>query len=283
MNSLRHWLASAALLLLAGIGPASAETYDTCAGFIDSLPATIGTQGTWCLRHDVSTNIASGFAIEITTNNVTIDCNGFKIGGLAAGPASLTYGIYSHSQQNITVRNCTVRGFYYGAYLFGNSMLVEDNRFDNNLWKGIGTFGEANRVLRNQVVDTGGGNGVASAIAIHAAADVIGNSIYNVFGDDAIANTSATGIDIYTGRGRLVRENNIGGLLTTGTGVARAIRVENATATVIDRNNMSRTGALAGNGIVVEGTNAFCNDNTIYNFATPLTGCTASSGNQSLP
>jgi parallel beta-helix repeat protein len=282
MTFFRMWIAGA-LGLLAITGVARAESFGTCAGFIDSLPAVVSTQGTWCLRHDVSTAITSGMAIEVTTNNVTIDCNSFKIGGLAAGPGSLAYGIYVHSHQNVTVRNCTIRGFYYGMYLFGSGFQVEDNRVDNNLWKGIGVFGEASRVVRNLVVDTGGGTGISSAIAIHASADVIGNSVYNVFGNNALTNTSATGIEIYTGRGHVVRDNNISGLINSGSGISTGIRVENATATVVDHNNMSRTGALGGQGVRIDGTNGFCNNNTIYNFATPLTGCTASSGNQSLP
>src|SRR5690606_2774500 len=68
----------AALLLLGGLlavpSPArAAETYNTCAGFIDSAPATISKQGVWCLRKNLSTNISSGNAITIATNNVTID------------------------------------------------------------------------------------------------------------------------------------------------------------------------------------------------------------------
>src|SRR5690606_9034000 len=84
-----------AVLLLAGLlaipSPArAAESYDSCAGYIDSLPATISQQGVWCLRKNLSTNISTGHAITIAANNVTIDCNDFKIGGLAAGNGSLT-------------------------------------------------------------------------------------------------------------------------------------------------------------------------------------------------
>ena len=50
----------------------AAQSLDTCAGFLDTLPTTISTQGVWCLRHDLSTNIASGNAITVATNNVTI-------------------------------------------------------------------------------------------------------------------------------------------------------------------------------------------------------------------
>ena len=37
--------------------------------------------------------LAGGAAITIATNNVTIDCNGFKLGGLSAGPSTFANGI----------------------------------------------------------------------------------------------------------------------------------------------------------------------------------------------
>ena len=44
---------------------AAAESYDSCLGFIDALPATITTQGTWCLRQNLDTSATSGNVIEI--------------------------------------------------------------------------------------------------------------------------------------------------------------------------------------------------------------------------
>src|SRR5687767_11593422 len=98
----------------------AAEGYSNCEGFIDSLPATITTQGVWCLRQDLNTPISSGYAIDIRTNNVTIDCNDFKIGGMAGGSATSAYGVHAVSALNTTVRNCTVRGFYIGVRLNGS-------------------------------------------------------------------------------------------------------------------------------------------------------------------
>ena len=66
----------------------------------------------WCLRHDLSTSIVSGQAIDIQANNVAIDCNDFKIGGLAAGNGSMAVGIHALTRQNATVRHCNIRGFY---------------------------------------------------------------------------------------------------------------------------------------------------------------------------
>jgi hypothetical protein len=74
---------------------------------ITSLPYTISTQGIYCLKGNLATNMTSGNAIEIGTNNVVIDLNGYKIGGLAAGSGTSTYGIYANGRKNITIRNGT--------------------------------------------------------------------------------------------------------------------------------------------------------------------------------
>ncbi|HEY0661023.1 MAG TPA: hypothetical protein VGD21_06870 [Lysobacter sp.] len=79
---IRHGLA-ALVLLVHAVPVQAAESYDNCTGFIETLPATISTQGTWCLKHDVGTAITEGNAVTIAANNVTLDCNDFKIGGLA--------------------------------------------------------------------------------------------------------------------------------------------------------------------------------------------------------
>ena len=126
----RELLATAALLALAALLPVApsafaAESFDNCTGFIDTLPTTISTQGTWCLRKDVATSLSSGSAITINAPNVTIDCNGFKIGGLGAGPNSRTTGILSVNRNNVTVRNCAVRGFFIGLDLTGAAQVLE--------------------------------------------------------------------------------------------------------------------------------------------------------------
>jgi hypothetical protein len=61
--------------------------------------------------------VASGKAIEIITNNVVIDLNGHRIGGLTAGAGTHSWGIYADQRQNMTIRNGTLRGFYYGISL----------------------------------------------------------------------------------------------------------------------------------------------------------------------
>src|SRR5687767_10729805 len=99
------------LLALAGAIVASAtpahaaESLDTCAGFITSVPTVITSQGTWCLDRDLSTSASSGRAIEIMVNNVTIDCNHFKLGNLGAGTTTGAGGIVALERLNVTIRN----------------------------------------------------------------------------------------------------------------------------------------------------------------------------------
>ncbi len=56
-----------------------------------SVPVTISTQGVHCLKSNKSSSF-QGNLIEITVNNVTIDLNGFKLGGLGSGSWIGTFG-----------------------------------------------------------------------------------------------------------------------------------------------------------------------------------------------
>ena len=62
---------------------------------ITSLPATIDAQGLYCLTGNLATGQTSGNAIIINANNVTLDLNGWKVGGQAAGSGTNAAGIYS--------------------------------------------------------------------------------------------------------------------------------------------------------------------------------------------
>src|SRR5262245_29101354 len=82
--------------------PARAET--TRCTVIATLPATLTVQGIYCLISDFDLNLASGSAITINTNNVTIDLNGHKIGNMAAGPGTQARGISAVQRQNVTIK-----------------------------------------------------------------------------------------------------------------------------------------------------------------------------------
>jgi len=271
--------ATAALLLLATAPAWSAESYDNCTGFIDAVPAVIATQGTWCLRHDLSTAMASGNAITVAANNVTIDCNDFKLGGLAAGSGSQATGIGATDRHNVGVRNCNIRGFNLGiaAKGVGSGHRIEGNRLDNNLVAGIVVDGENNLVRGNQVLDTGGligSNG--TVVAIHAAADILDNTVAGVFSDsDGYAHAGI----VATIPGAEVRGNRVRGLVAfLSYGLFTS-----ASGVTFDGNRVSATGATNGTGIYGAGVLTFCSNNTVVNFDAAYTGCEAAVDNLTLP
>ena len=279
-----HHLAAralAALVLAAACTalPASAaESYDSCEGrYIDSLPTTISSPGIWCLRKDLSTPLGYGAAIQVTANNVTLDCNGYKVGGLAAGPGSLASGVYASGRQNLTVRNCGIRGFYYGISIeSGAGHLVEDNRMDNNLLTAIRVNADNSRVRRNAVFDTGGATGRNDATGIFGTADITDNTIAGVF--TGVVPGAPTDI-IATTAGQQVSRNVIRGLVPGDGGNAYGI-IANANGITVDGNRIAASGPVTGMGIVGTG-NVFCINNTVAYFSTAVVACRASSSNDS--
>ncbi len=266
----------------------AAESYDNCNNYIDSLPATISTQGTWCLRKDLATNITSGNAIEIGTNNVTIDCNDFKLGGLAAGAASQTNGIHSSDRKNTVVRHCNIRGFKYGINIQGEGLLVEDNRLDNNLLCGISiTSTQTNNMVRgNRVFDTGGSSVSPHGArrGIFAAADIVDNVVDGVF--TTYNGIPVTGIEAY-GDGIQVSGNRVRDLAPDGTGVAIGIGADFFGFQTIAGNHVVSGGASVY-GLGIHGrfdsastakTRTFCKNNTVVGFSTAVADCLNAGGN----
>ncbi|WP_245156421.1 right-handed parallel beta-helix repeat-containing protein [Agrilutibacter solisilvae] len=213
----------APVLALAVTSAQAAESYDNCTGFIDSLPVSINTQGVWCLRQDLSTAVSSGAAILIATNNVTIDCNDFKIGGLGAGTATQTAGIRAVARQNAVVRRCNLRGFLRGVEFTGagGGHVVHDNRFNGITGTGLHVEGEGSVVQRNLLTDTGGSTfdgSAATAIFTSANVDVIANTISGVLpAGGGSGNGIAYGIRTSANTGGTIAGNRIRGLVAAGS------------------------------------------------------------------
>jgi len=277
MSSLSTRLGTAGLfagLLAAPFAPAQAETHATCTGFIDTVPTTITTQGNWCLRKDLSTGIGSGAAITIETNNVTIDCNGYKVGGLEAGPGSTANGIVAVGRLNATVRNCTVRGFRNGLLLGGGGHLVEDNRIEQNLYTGIHATGDGNVVRRNRILDTGGAPGSTTSNGFYGSGDLIDNTIAGVYADAP----GGKGIGIYNnGIGNEISGNRIRGLEGAATGINAA-----GTRMTVRGNTVSLEVEVPLSKGIMGGTPLACIDNTVTGFADAYSACTLFSGNLAL-
>src|SRR5262245_9802522 len=254
-------LAASLFILLAlflSAVPVRAETVDCTP--ITALPAVIAVQGIYCFTGNLDTAITSGNAITITANGVVLDLNGYKLGGLAAGLGTQTFGIFAPDRQNITIKNGTVRGFYWGILLEGSSNgegggghVVEDIRADVNTGVGIQVDGAGSIVRNNLVVKTG---------------------LTTTLG----ANADATGI-IVRGVGLRVLNNDVISTQAQGTGIARGIFFANAFVGFAVNNRITGlpgpgTGLNSGSGIefaVADSQNKF-RDNLTTNVTTPYTG-----------
>jgi len=278
-------LALAALLVLGPLTTRAAESYDNCTGFITSLPAVITTQGTWCLKQDLSTAQMTGNAISINTNNVTVDCNNFKLGGLSAGASTQTYGIGAISRSNITVRQCTIRGFLYGVRIEGSPSgghVVEDNRFDSNTYNGVYVAGDGSAVRRNLVIYTAGSTIGSDTTPIWTveSVDIIDNTVENSVAR-AGTNQAAYGIYTHSNVSGRIEGNGISGVVADGLGTAKGIY--NSLSDRITLRNNDVVGAGTGTGIFCDNGNGRTVGNVVNGFATGISGCSDNSGNVVTP
>jgi hypothetical protein len=283
---LRSLMAFCLLLTCAGRAHA-AQSYDNCAGYITTLPTVITTQGVWCMKQDLATAISSGSAIAINTNNVTIDCNDFKLGGLSAGSATLSSGIYAASRSNITVRHCNVRGFFIGINLYATTTggnVVEDNRLDGNTVEGLSVDGDGSVVRRNLITNTGGSTSItkhATGIATSYNVDVIDNTVSGVAATSG-SNENSYGIVLSNNSSGRIIGNGISALVHDGTGVIVGIDGNNANNghfTVRD-NDLSGDDSAGSYGIRCNaGAAGAAKDNLTNGFFTAIDTCANAGGN----
>ena len=249
-----------ALPLLIAAGLAQAETTNCTP--IQSLPATITTSGIYCLTSDLLTNIPSGNAIEIAANFVTLDLNGWRMGGGAAGTATTAVGIHALDRRGITIRNGSIKGFLTGISIDGNaststSHLIDGIRADANMETGI-FLSASNSIVRNSQITNTGGSTAAT-----------GNNKAGIYvnGGDSIA-IMDNDIDFVAGG-----STNAGGIWC------------NAQNSVVSNNRIAHvSSASAAVGVEVDGYRSFVRGNQISSlegFAT--TGIYSSSNaNQSV-
>ena len=251
-------IVSIALISYAGSpGKAKAETINCTE--ITTLPTTISTQGVYCLKKHISTNLASGAAITVTTNNVTIDCNEFKVGNLAAGLLTQAVGIQATGRVNVTVRNCGIRGFQTGINFTNGQYRVETSRVDNNTQIGIRVGGDGSVVRRNEIVDTGGSqvSGVLEFYGIYAEGNV--DITDNIVSSVAATATGTSSRHVYGIYGTEMNAGLVGGnrvldLAPYGLlGNRHGIRIENGSNNTVRGNTV-----VMGSGLLATDTAIRC-------------------------
>jgi parallel beta-helix repeat protein len=226
--------------------------------------------------------MSSGAAITLAANNITLDCNDFKLGGLAAGLSTQAAGVLALERGNATVRNCNIRGFRYGIHLEGSGHLVEDNRLDNNTSYGIVVGGDGSIVRRNRILDTGASTVglVAAGISAGGSVDIIDNTVAGVA---ALREGQGDNFGIWTA-GNLsgtVTGNRIRGIAVEASGWAI---YSSGAGRVVLANNDLLGGTQAGDGgISCADAQGTAIGNAVAGFTTSIAGCTIGAGNNELP
>jgi hypothetical protein len=275
------------LVTLAAPVPGRAETV-TCQE-ITTLPTVISTGGTYCLRRNLSTSITSGAAITIAANNVALDCNNRKIGAREGGLATQATGIFGNGVQNVTIQNCSIRGFYRGIWIHDGAFVhVERNRLDLNTHAGIDINAPGSLIKDNMVFDTGGSTVSNGAVpfGINAVqdSDIMGNHIVGVVAPTG-STSAVMGIYVHESDGGSVTGNRIRHMVpgTGGSGHGIIVGGGNSRA-FVDGNfiNMIRTGTTAG-AIHCTTTQSLATNNRVVGMgasAIPVTGCADGGGNK---
>jgi parallel beta-helix repeat protein len=275
-----------ALLVLAGLGACAqsaqaAESYDSCTGFITSVPKTITQPGVWCMNADLALADPNARAITIAANNVVIDCNDRKLDGTAAGAATSAYGITATNRLNATVRHCNVLGFQQGIRLYGTGggHVVEDNRVDGSTYAGITVHGAGSMVRNNQVNYTGGSSTVFTAFGmiIEGAVDVLDNSVSSVTAAGSSAN--AYGIYANASNNASIAGNRVRDVLRSGTKVAYGIFVNGASRGSVRGNEVGGNNVEGSIGVRCTSTGVRVRNSAISGFPTPMLGCGDAGGN----
>jgi parallel beta-helix repeat protein len=208
------------------------------------------------------------------------------VGGSAAGETSTTRGVLANGRQNITIRNCALRGFNRGIELLGEETgghMVEDNRVEQSLTRGIYLEGDNNLVRGNRVFDTGGAPNSTASWGMGGTADFIGNTVSG--GYAAAPSTQYVYGIVLTGRGT-ARDNIVRDLTKTQgvSGAATGIHVGVATGVVIRDNHVSAVepGFAGGYGIWGGGVAAStCLGNIVTGYTGSIGGCLDAGGNAS--
>jgi hypothetical protein len=197
--------ALAALLL----APRSAAAQSPgCTFELTSLPYTINSSGTYCLKSTMFTNLASGAAITIGGGyQVTVDLRGFALINVY-GPTTAANGVQGANKSNVTVRNGRIQSFKSGVTLDGPdsySNVVENVQVDQPYVSGIVISGNGHQIRGCSVTHYG------QEDSSYPVGILISGDGHLVEGNLVTASLSGTGrgISVFAGTNHLVVGNRI--------------------------------------------------------------------------
>lgn len=295
-NFPRHQFACGVFFLLLSIAaftqPRTSFANTTDCQRVASVPTVINSSGVYCLARDLAYRSTTGVAIEIRSNNVVLDLNGFRLFG-APALGNETVGVKVSNKQKVKITNGTIERFRVGVELDrGIANAVDNLTVDQNRQYGIlqAGGGKSLEITDNKVSRTGGstnpittgvGGGIAVAILVGNSstslvfgARIEGNTIFDV--RPVVSSTVSVGIGLVSNNA-LIRENFVSGrALGTGIGFANGSRNNVHKNTVV---NETTDGTGISLGLA---TNTF-SENTAINFSSAFTGGTNGGANVSAP
>jgi len=187
----------------------SSFNYD-CSN-IDSLPlSTVGgaqnaTPGLSCSAA-ITENITldsnltcTSTAINICTDDVTVDCNGYTIAGGGYG-----FGIFAGGD-NVTVKNCNITGFQTGINFEGGSYgAIENNTISSGSDNGVRLSSGSSSIIANNTLSSNGNsigiwssnnNTIANNTAVDSGAGIaVFSSMYNLITNNDFSRDGFSGI-----------------------------------------------------------------------------------------
>ncbi|MEM5800836.1 MAG: NosD domain-containing protein, partial [Candidatus Aenigmatarchaeota archaeon] len=154
-----------------------------CQQYISSCSDLNQPNTYYCLNQSIldSSSIA---CINISANNITLDCQGYTIDGTST---SDTYGIYisrsSSQNTNITIKNCIVTGWDDGIHLeYANNNSIINSNFSFNVFAGFYLYKSSNNYIINSVFN----NNSEGIYHDYSSNNYIINSIVNFNGGEGI-------------------------------------------------------------------------------------------------
>lgn len=153
---------------------------------------TITTPGYHALCNDIYTTISSGACINIESNDVELDGNGYTITGSGLGR-----GIKVDSYNSSYIYDLTVQNFNYCFYFVSNSNNTLINTIANNSQHGFYFYSSSNNILTNNTANSN------SDVGIHLFSSFNNNLINNM------ASNNYNGIFLYSSNNNSLINNTV--------------------------------------------------------------------------
>ena len=145
---------------------------------------------------------AGGSCMNISGNNITLDCQGHIIDGIFYGNSEVTYGVNivreSITNTNITLKNCNISEWYYGCkFVKANNNTIQNTTSNSNRMGCHFRSSSSNHIMNSTM-----NFNVQNSIFL------LDYCYYNVI-ENTIMNFNDAGIYIFSGSLNTIRNNEI--------------------------------------------------------------------------